>query len=146
MCRAIGDWEIKLSHRNDLLEIMEDRHGLRSTLIPSQLPITPWHNAIGDATLADAILYRLLHNCQKLALRGESMRKMPSEIPESDHQEGLTRAILAPGTTSRPRCAVAPKFAPGKFVELRGLMGRDAQMPRRQGWRGAASPSLTDRP
>ncbi len=49
-----------LGQRNDLLKIMEDRHGLKSTLITSQLPITKWHKAIGDATLADAILDRLL--------------------------------------------------------------------------------------
>ncbi|OMH39817.1 AAA family ATPase, partial [Motiliproteus sp. MSK22-1] len=60
----LDDWGLEkmtLSHRNDLLEIMEDRHGLKSTLITSQLPITQWHKAIGDATLADAILDRLLH-------------------------------------------------------------------------------------
>lgn len=87
---VLDDWGLEkmtLSQRNDLLEIMEDRHGLRSTLITSQLPVTQWHKAIGDATLADAILDRLLHNSHKLTLRGESMRKTLSEIPESDHQE-----------------------------------------------------------
>ena len=87
---VLDDWGLEkmtLPQRNDLLEIMEDRHGLRSTLITSQLPITQWHKAIGDATLADAILDRLLHNSHKLVLRGESMRKTLSEIPESDHQE-----------------------------------------------------------
>jgi DNA replication protein DnaC len=76
-----------LSQRNDLLEIMEDRHGLKPTLITSQLPIAQWHKAIGDATLADAILDRLLHNSHKLKLKGESMRKTLSEIAESDHPE-----------------------------------------------------------
>lgn len=75
-----------LGQRNDLLEIMED-HGLRSTLITSQLPITEWHKAIGDATLADAILDRLLHNSHKLKLKGESMRKSRSKIADSDHCE-----------------------------------------------------------
>lgn len=82
------DWgleKISLSQRNDLLEIMEDRHGLRSTLITSQLPIDQWHKAIGDATLADAILDRLLHNSHTLKLKGESMRKAMSKISESDH-------------------------------------------------------------
>ena len=84
---AWGLEKMSLSQRNDLLEIMEDRHGLHSTLITSQLPITQWHKTIGDATLADAILDRLLHNSHKLKLKGESMRKVLSEIAESDHQE-----------------------------------------------------------
>lgn len=87
---VLDDWgleKMNLSQRNDLLEIMEDRHGLRSTLITSQLPISQWHKAIGDATLADAILDRILHNSHKIKLKGESMRKTMSEITESDHSE-----------------------------------------------------------
>lgn len=87
---VLDDWGLEkmtLGQRNDLLEIMEDRHGLRSTLITSQLPINQWHKAIGDATLADAILDRLLHNSHKLNLKGESMRKTMSEIAEPDHLE-----------------------------------------------------------
>ena len=87
---VLDDWGLEkmtLSQRNDLLEIMEDRHGFKSTLITSQLPIAQWHKAIGDATLADAILDRLLHNSHKLKLKGESMRKTLSEIAESDHPE-----------------------------------------------------------
>ncbi len=53
----------------------------------SQLPTTQWHKTIGDATLADAILDRLLHNSHKLKLKGESMRKVMSEFNESDHSE-----------------------------------------------------------
>jgi DNA replication protein DnaC len=86
----LDDWGLEkmtLSQRNDLLEIMEDRHGLKSTLITSQLPIIQWHKAIGDATLADAILDRLLHNSHKLQLKGESMRKIMSELTESDHSQ-----------------------------------------------------------
>lgn len=85
---VLDDWGLEkmtLSQRNDLLEIMEDRHGLKSTLITSQLPIMQWHKAIGDATLADAILDRLLHNSHKLKLKGESMRKTLSEISEGEH-------------------------------------------------------------
>tara|TARA_R110001583_G_scaffold192433_1_gene358910 strand:- start:3756 stop:4514 length:759 start_codon:yes stop_codon:yes gene_type:complete len=87
---VLDDWGLErmtLSQRNDLLEIMEDRHGICSTLITSQLPISQWHKAIGDATLADAILDRLLHNSHKLNLKGESMRKAMSKIEESDHAE-----------------------------------------------------------
>ncbi len=84
----LDDWgleKLTLGQRNDMLEIMEDRHGFRSTLITSQLPINQWHKAIGDATLGDAILDRLLHNSHKLILKGESMRKAMSQFTESDH-------------------------------------------------------------
>ena len=84
----LDDWgleKLTLGQRNDMLEIMEDRHGLHSTLITSQLPINQWHKAIGDATLADAILDRLLHNAHKLNLKGESMRKALNQFAESDH-------------------------------------------------------------
>lgn len=87
---VLDDWgleKMSLGQRNDLLEIMEDRHGLCSTLVTSQLPITQWHKAIGDATLADAILDRLIHNSHKLKLKGESMRKELSKIGDSDHPE-----------------------------------------------------------
>ena len=63
------------SERHDLLEILEDRHGRRSTLVTSQLPVAGWHQSLGDPTLADAILDRLVHNAYKIELRGESLRK-----------------------------------------------------------------------
>lgn len=74
----LDDWGLKplaQQERHDLLEIMEDRHGNRSTLVTSQLPIEKWHEYLGDPTLADAIMDRLVHNAYKLPLRGESMRK-----------------------------------------------------------------------
>ena len=83
----LDDWgleKMSLGQRNHLLEIMEDRHGLKSTLITSQLPIDQWHKTIGDNTLADAILDRLLHNAHKIKLKGESMRKTMSKISDSD--------------------------------------------------------------
>lgn len=61
--------------RRDFFEIMEDRYGCRSTLIAAQMPLKHWHEAIGDPTLADAILDRLVHNAHKITLEGESMRK-----------------------------------------------------------------------
>ena len=84
----IDDWgleKLTLSQRNDLLEIMEDRHATKSTIVTSQLPMTKWHAFIGDATLADAILDRLLHNAHKLKLKGESMRKLMSSLTEDEH-------------------------------------------------------------
>ena len=59
----------------DLLELLEDRHARKSTLITSQLPIDHWHPWLGDATLADAIMDRLVHNAYKLTLKGDSLRK-----------------------------------------------------------------------
>ena len=59
----------------EILEILEDRHGCASTIVTSQLPVEHWHEAIGDPTLADAILDRLIHNAHRLKLTGESMRK-----------------------------------------------------------------------
>lgn len=79
---VLDDWGLEsltLGQRNDVLELMEDRHGNRSTLITSQVPIQKWHAAIGDPTLADAILDRLLHNAHRLSLKGESMRRLLAE-------------------------------------------------------------------
>lgn len=59
----------------DLLEILDDRYDRRSTLITSQLPVDQWHAYLGDRTVADAILDRLVHNSYRLALKGDSMRK-----------------------------------------------------------------------
>jgi DNA replication protein DnaC len=75
---VLDDWGLaKLTeeHRRDLLEIFEDRHGLRSTLVAAQVPVDRWHDLIGDPTLADAILDRLIHNAYKIELKGDSMRK-----------------------------------------------------------------------
>jgi len=68
-------------HRHDLLEVVEDRHDRRATIVTSQLPVEHWHEAIGDPTLADAILDRLVHNAYKIALRGDSMRKRQAKLP-----------------------------------------------------------------
>lgn len=68
------------SNRRNLLELMEDRYGLRSTIVTSQLPVNKWHESIGDPTLADAILDRLVHNAHKIVMKGESMRKTKSKL------------------------------------------------------------------
>lgn len=62
-------------HAADLLEVVEDRGGLRSTIVTSQLPVANWHEAIGDATIADAVLDRLLEHTHRIELNGESMRR-----------------------------------------------------------------------
>ena len=63
------------AERRDLLEVLEDRYGTRSTIVTSQMPPSHWHEAIGDPTLADAICDRLLHNSHRLVLKGPSRRK-----------------------------------------------------------------------
>ncbi|MGH8677473.1 MAG: IS21-like element helper ATPase IstB [Burkholderiales bacterium] len=63
------------AHRRDLLEIIDDRYQRRSTIVTSQIPVKQWHTAIGDPTLADAILDRLVHNAYRIALNGKTMRK-----------------------------------------------------------------------
>ena len=86
----LDDWGLmKLSaeNRRDLLEVLEDRHGRRSTIATSQLPIEEWHGVIGDATLADAILDRLVHNAYKINLRGESMRKQQAKLTATKTSE-----------------------------------------------------------
>jgi DNA replication protein DnaC len=79
----LDDWGLAPfsdENRRDLLEIVEDRHERRATIITSQLPVEHWHDALGDPTLADAILDRLVHNAYKIALHGESMRKRPAKL------------------------------------------------------------------
>lgn len=77
----LDDWATALltdEQRRDLFEIAEDRYQCRATLITAQLPIKHWHETIGDPTLADAILDRLIHNAHTITLKGESMRKKKS--------------------------------------------------------------------
>jgi DNA replication protein DnaC len=66
--------------RRDLLEVIEDRHGSASTIITSQLPVEHWHEVIGDPTIADALLDRLVHNAHRINLKGESMRKKKASL------------------------------------------------------------------
>jgi DNA replication protein DnaC len=74
--------------RATLMEIIEDRHGKRSTIIASQLPVQQWYDIIGEATVADAILDRLVHDAHRIELEGESLRKRkhvePVEVLEME--------------------------------------------------------------
>ena len=67
--------------RREYLEILEDRNGIHSTIIASQIPVENWHEVIGNPTLADAIMDRLIHSAYKINLKGESMRKKKSKLP-----------------------------------------------------------------
>ena len=74
----LDDWGLEpldAGARHDLLEILEERYGRRSTMITSQLPVDRWHDIIGDPTYADAILDRLIHNAHRIELTGESLRR-----------------------------------------------------------------------
>jgi len=75
------------TERRDLLEIVEDRHGIASTIIATQVPIENWFDHIGDPTLADAILDRLIHNAHKIHFKGESMRKIRSSLTNGKYSE-----------------------------------------------------------
>lgn len=83
----LDDWgtaSLTEEQRRDLFEVIEDRYDRRSTLITSQVPINNWHQVIGDPTLADAILDRLVHNAYKINLQGESMRKKKKGLTDTN--------------------------------------------------------------
>jgi len=78
----LDDWGLEpldAKARHDLLEIVEERSGRRSTIVTSQLPVTAWHDVIADPTYADAILDRVLHNAHRLDLEGHSLRRGKSQ-------------------------------------------------------------------
>lgn len=83
----LDDWGLApmtAEARHDLLEIIDDRHGRKSTIVTSQLPTDHWHEAIGDATLADAILDRLVHSAHILKLSGESQRRKRNKLTNNE--------------------------------------------------------------
>ena len=79
----IDDWGLAVLNdreQRDLLEILEDRNGIHSTMIASQIPVENWHDVIVNPTLADAIMDRIIHSAYKINLKGESMRKKKSKL------------------------------------------------------------------
>lgn len=85
----LDDWGLTpmtAEPRRDLLEIIDDRHGRGSTIVTSQLPVEHWHDIIGDPTIADAILDRLVHNAHKFVLKGESLRKAAAKRHKLDDE------------------------------------------------------------
>ena len=86
----IDDWGLEplnAATRNDLLEIMDDRYQQSATIMISQLPTEQWYDVIGDNTLADAILDRLMHNAHRMNLQGENMRKKMNSLTQVEHLE-----------------------------------------------------------
>lgn len=85
---VLDDWGLAPftdTQGRDLLEVLDDRAQARSTIVASQLPPDHWHGLLPDPTVADAILDRLVHNAHKIALKGESMRKVANQLQQSDH-------------------------------------------------------------
>ena len=78
---------LKNSERRDFLEISDDRFQRRSTILTSQMPIAHWHEQIGDPSIADSIMNRLVHNAYRLELSGESMRKKRARKPGEEGQQ-----------------------------------------------------------
>jgi DNA replication protein DnaC len=103
---VLDDWgpeQLNAEQRRDLLEIVEDRYDARSILITSQLPIERWYEVIGDPTLADAILDRIIHNAYRIELKGESMRKLKAANTEPDARKPVKEApqnVTASASTS----------------------------------------------
>jgi DNA replication protein DnaC len=87
---VLDDWAIAPladAERRDFWEICDERYQTRSTILTSQLPVARWHEQIGDATIADGILDRLVHNAHRIELRGESMRKTKAKKPEAKPED-----------------------------------------------------------
>lgn len=87
---VIDDWlrnPLTESQTPDLLEILEDRYGRASTMLATQIPVSDWHDRLGNPTLSDAVMDRIIHNAYRLELRGESMRKRRSPLTHSGHKD-----------------------------------------------------------
>jgi DNA replication protein DnaC len=86
---VIDDWAmapLNETERREVWEICEDRYQTRSTLLTSHLPVSRWHEQIGDPNIADGILDRLVHNAHRIEMRGESMRKHRNQPPDKKNQ------------------------------------------------------------
>lgn len=79
---GIQPWDAQ--SRSALMEIIEDRHGKSSTTISSQIPISKWHEIIGEQTIADAILDRIVHDAHRIEMKGESLRKKKQPVEQDE--------------------------------------------------------------
>ena len=105
----LDDWgpeQLTAEQRRDILEIVEDRDDTRSIVITSQLPVAQWYEVIGDPTLADAILDRVIHNAYRIELKGESMRKL--KLSAREQRETMKT------DENDQQSADVPKSAPAK--------------------------------
>jgi DNA replication protein DnaC len=121
---VLDDWgPLSASQRRDLMEIVEDRYGRGSILITSQLPAATWHEVIGEPTLGDAILDRIVHNAYRLELDGPSMRK----IKASEETVSTSSPVPTPAADGKPTKGAKkldpalrpPRLTPGANTEIR---------------------------
>jgi DNA replication protein DnaC len=87
---VLDDWglsRLEADEREDMLEIMEDRYQARSTIVASQLPVDAWHEVVGNPTLADAILDRLVNSAYRISLTGGSMRRKLSGLTQTEQEK-----------------------------------------------------------
>jgi DNA replication protein DnaC len=99
---VLDDWglaPLTSQQGRDLLDIVDDRHGRRSTIVTSQVPVEHWHELIADPTIADAVLDRLVHTAHRLALDGPSMRAAP-KAARAEATPAATQTAAAPHTKS----------------------------------------------
>jgi len=94
--------------RHDLLEILEERYGRRSTVVTSQLPLSTWHEVIGDPTYADAILDRLVHNAHRIELTGKALRRARGNSPKRLEPEPRNGKNFLKPTSAAPRGGIIP--------------------------------------
>jgi DNA replication protein DnaC len=94
----------------DLLEVIEDRYQLHFTIVTSQLPVSDWHDVLGEPTIADAILDRLVHNSHRIELRGDSLRRHGGEQTQSTSTQVPGHAVSQPprGGRAQDRAAETP--------------------------------------
>jgi DNA replication protein DnaC len=101
----LDDWgpeQLNAEQRRDLLEIVEDRYDARSIIITSQLPVERWYEVIGDPTLADAILDRIIHSAYRIALDGDSMRKLKAVAQNEPEARPPEKEVAKGASTSTP--------------------------------------------
>ena len=113
----LDDWGLEpldAAARHDLLEILEERYGHRSTMITSQIPVDRWHEIIGDPTYADAILDRLVHNAHRIDLAGESMRRTRGKQTRVDQPP-----LPMPENQRAGRTASPGRFEIGRVSDLK---------------------------
>jgi DNA replication protein DnaC len=109
----LDDWgpeQLSAEQRRDLLEIIEDRYDAHSVIITSQLPLDRWYEIIGDPTFADAVLDRVVHNAYRIALAGDSMRKLkadthtaPDDVPPPAKEPPQNACVHASASTKARR-------------------------------------------
>ena len=115
----LGLQPVPAARAADLLEVIEDRAGLRSTIVTSQLPVGHWHEALGEPTVADAILDRLVHGAYRLELKGASMRRVDGPPEGTDGADAPDRAPLGKVTAGQ-----TASDAPGRSGRSRSDTGK----------------------